>query len=219
MASLPKLFVVGVGPGAPDMLTDGAKRIITSADLVVGWTEAIQVVKGLPLKASPRVQNEANVWEVANEVAEEARTRGLTVCVLRTGDVTVSSAINKVLEPFSGFEVELVPGISSVQVAAAKARISLEDSVIVSFHKVADREESFGFMKMAYENGKHLVILCDEDYPPEALAGRLSPILGEGTKAMVCYNLTLNEGIAVGSLAELSNGTYPILSVVVVFNS
>jgi precorrin-6y C5,15-methyltransferase (decarboxylating) CbiE subunit len=216
---MPKLYLVGVGPGANDLLTQRAKDCISSADIVLGWQAALDAIAGIPTKRPPIVQDEENVWRVAKEAGDQARREGLSLCILRTGDPCVSSAIETVLHPFSDFDIEVAPGISSVQVAAAKARVSLEDSLVVSFHKMGDREASFDLIKSAFGFGRHIVMLCDEDYPAEQITKRLSDLIPPSSRTFVCSNLTLPaEKIFDGDLTAVSNGSFPILSVIVVVN-
>ena len=80
----------------------------------------------------------ATIFKVAEEAADEARKQGETVAVLRIGDPCISSGLAGLLKVFHDFEVKIVPGISSIQLAAAAAQINIDESVIISFHEDGD---------------------------------------------------------------------------------
>ena len=57
-----------------------------------------------------------------------------TILVPFTGDVNFSESevVDRLIEIFD--EVEIIPGISSIQVAAAKARVPIDKSKVITMH-------------------------------------------------------------------------------------
>jgi cobalt-precorrin-7 (C5)-methyltransferase len=49
------------------------------------------------------------------------------------------------MRALNGFQVEVIPGISSIQIAAAQARVNIDESVPISFHSFGDPEEKKQF--------------------------------------------------------------------------
>ncbi|MGC4000278.1 MAG: precorrin-2 C(20)-methyltransferase [Anaeromyxobacter sp.] len=142
------LLGVGVGPGAPDLLT----------------LRAVAALRGAPVLAAPRTSDEAEplAWRIAREAAGEVpgqerllltfpMTRapsvraaareaavaavaarlaaGRSVAFVTEGDPLLYSTFLDLLEaaPRAGARVEVVPGISSVTAVAAAACVPLAD--------------------------------------------------------------------------------------------
>ena len=118
-----KAYIVGVGPGSRKYLTAEAKRAIREASIVVGWEFDLLPAKSLTTDKEVYLQDVNNYIQVAEEAADEARKRGETVAVLRIGDPCISSGLAGLLKVFHNFEVKIVPGTSSIQLAAATAQI------------------------------------------------------------------------------------------------
>ena len=116
-----KAYIVGVGPGSTGYLTKQAQVIIKEADIVVGWELNFLPVKPLIADKKVYLQEASNYIQVAECAADEARKQGKTVAVLKIGDPCISSGLAGTLKTFHDFDVIIVPGISSTQIAAAAA--------------------------------------------------------------------------------------------------
>lgn len=214
-----KAYFVGTGPGSPGYLTAEAERVIREAGIVVGWELNFLPARSLTADKKVYLQDAGNYIRVAGEAADEARKRGETVAVLRIGDPCLSSGLDALLNIFHDFEIEIVPGVSSVQLAAAIARINLDESVIISFHEDKDDlEEKREFMLDALRRNRHLIILTGPQQKPEETASYLIKNgVSETTPALICENLTLeDEKISRGALRDFTGGQFSWLSVMVV---
>jgi cobalt-precorrin-7 (C5)-methyltransferase len=60
-----------------------------------------------------------------------------------TGDVNFSESevVDRLLEIYGDDNVEIVPGISSIQIASARSRVPLDKATIMTFHITGDIEE------------------------------------------------------------------------------
>lgn len=117
-----KVFIIGAGPGDPDLITVKGLHILQDADVVM-YTDSL-VNEELIAKAKP----EAEVLKSAGMSLEEMveimveRTRqGKKVARVHTGDPAVFGAIMEqvTLLKRAGVEVEVIPGVSSVFASAA----------------------------------------------------------------------------------------------------
>ena len=72
-----------------------------------------------------------NQEEAYQQISKEGNH---TILVPFTGDVNFSESevVDRLIEVFD--EVEIIPGISSIQVAAAKARVPIDKSKIITMH-------------------------------------------------------------------------------------
>ena len=214
-----KVYIVGTGPGSPRYLTAEARSAIKEARIVVGWEFNFLPVQSLIANKKVYLQDASNYIQVAEEAAEEARKQGETVAVLRIGDPCISSGLAGLLKIFHDFEVKIIPGISSTQLAAATAQINIDESVIISFHEDGDTlEEKRTFMLDAFRRKRHLIILTGQEQKPDETARYLiSHGISKTTPTLVCENLTLeDEKIFRGTLVEVIPRQFSWLSVMVI---
>lgn len=123
-----KLYIIGAGPGDPDLITVKGLQLLQEADVVL-YADSL-VNEELIAKAKP----EAEVLKTAGMHLDEMvavmidRIRqGKKVVRVHTGDPAVYGAIMEqmVLLKKEGIEVQIVPGVSSVFAAAAAAQAEL----------------------------------------------------------------------------------------------
>ncbi|MFH1646721.1 MAG: precorrin-6y C5,15-methyltransferase (decarboxylating) subunit CbiE [Chloroflexota bacterium] len=217
-----KAYIVGVGPGSPDHVTPGAQRAIGEAQILVGWEFNFLPVQPLAAGKKVYLQRAADYIRVAENAAEEARRRGETVAVLRIGDPCISGGLDELLRIFHDFEVEIIPGISSVQAAAAIARVNLDESVVISFHEDKnDLPEKLKFMLEAFNQRRHLIVLNGQVKRPDEVAGYLIENgVSPDTPVIVGENLTLeDERIFRGTLQDIITGEFSWLAVMVILQA
>jgi cobalt-precorrin-7 (C5)-methyltransferase len=173
--------IVGVGCG-PGMLTEAAIAAIRKAALICGSGRAIAL-------ARPYIRPECEVQEIEDykhlrELPDEA-------VVLSTGDPMLAG-LGSLLPG------EIVPGISSMQVAFARLRIPLSRSAVVSAHG-RDHARAVNEAKDEIIRGKVAFIIADPSFSVTDLAAGLPP----ACRIAVCEDLGYpEERIAVGTAAE-----------------
>ena len=159
-----KVFAVGVGPGSPKYLTDIVKETILNSDIVIGYKYTLKTIEGL-------IKNR-EVYEVTMQNQEEvyqkvAKTLGNKTCVVPfTGDVNFSESevVDRLIEIFG--DVQIIPGISSIQAAASKAEISLDKSKVITMHVSTSIEEKKLELQKALIDG-YSVILVPRPWPKD----------------------------------------------------
>jgi cobalt-precorrin-7 (C5)-methyltransferase len=159
-----KVFAVGVGPGSPDYITETVKKIIGGADVVVGYEYTLKTISNL-------VQDK-KVYTITMEDQEKTYQqikKGLSDGVLVvpfTGDVNFSESevVDRLIEIFGG--VEIVPGISSIQVAASKAKVPTDKSKVITMHVTTSIEEKKLELQKALIDGYN-VILVPRPWPKD----------------------------------------------------
>lgn len=119
----PKITVVGIGPGTLDAITPAAADAIRSADVVVGYKYYFRFIESL---IAPSVQCVDTGMKQERERAEEAfrlAEEGRRVCIVSSGDAGIYGMAPLVWEMArernSTVEIEVLPGISAFQQAAA----------------------------------------------------------------------------------------------------
>ena len=174
-----KITIVGVGPGDPDLLTLKAQYVIRSADYVAGFETVLGPVRRwITGEAMPmRYRDQEDVLERLAAHAEA----GKSCVVCAWGDLNFSSKelLDRVRRRA---DVELIPGISSVQVACARLGLTMESSLFITLHARDGHEEG---LRELTENLKHrrrnlIVLPRPFDLMPATIAALL---LEAGTPA------------------------------------
>jgi precorrin-6y C5,15-methyltransferase (decarboxylating) CbiE subunit len=159
---LKKLFIVGVGPGSPKYLTDAAKEAIAKSHYIVGYKYTLSTIEGIIDKSRQQVfQVTMKTQEGIYQDIYTKMKDGECCTVPFTGDVNFSESevVDRLLEIFGGYNVEVIPGISSIQVAAAKAHIPTDQAFIVTFHVTDDIGQKKQEMLQAVRQGKSVILL------------------------------------------------------------
>lgn len=122
-----RLWLVGQGPGALSQITPAAQAAITQADVVIGYGLYVDLIRpllrpGQIVEALPITQERQR----ASRAIQLAQW-GLTVAVISSGDCGIYGMAGLVLEQLQAQnwdgqvpEVEVFPGISAIQSAAAR---------------------------------------------------------------------------------------------------
>lgn len=116
-----KVFVVGIGPGGAEYLTEEARTAMERADVLVGYTVYIQLVA--PLFPGKETYTTPMKQEVDRcRWALETAQRGKTVALVCSGDAGVYGMAGLVLELAEGYpqvDVEIVAGVTAALSGAA----------------------------------------------------------------------------------------------------
>ena len=156
-----KVFAVGVGPGSSRYVTDIVKDAISQCDVIIGY--------GYTIKTIEEYVNNKRIVEVTMQNQEDAyqeisKEGNHTILVPFTGDVNFSESevVDRLIEIFD--EVEIIPGISSTQVAASKAKVPTDKSKVITMHISTSIEEKKLELQKALIDG-FSVILVPRPWP------------------------------------------------------
>jgi precorrin-6y C5,15-methyltransferase (decarboxylating) CbiE subunit len=157
-----RLFVVGVGPGSPKYLTDIAKEAIRKCQYVIGYKYTLRTIETIIDRSKQNVF-EVTLWNqeaIYQDVFKKMKNN--EDCIVPfTGDVSFSESevVDRLLEIFGDDNVEIIPGISSIQVAAAKSKVPLDKAYIATFHVTGDIEKKKKELVEAISEGKSAILL------------------------------------------------------------
>lgn len=115
-----RLAIIGLGPGARDLLTPRAKEELRRASVVVGLDQYVEQIEDL-LRPGTRLlaTGLGNEEERARSAIVEAK-KGYAVALIGSGDAGVYGMASPALEDFDGtFDVVGVPGITAATAAAS----------------------------------------------------------------------------------------------------
>ncbi|MEW6603393.1 MAG: precorrin-6y C5,15-methyltransferase (decarboxylating) subunit CbiE [Thermoproteota archaeon] len=157
-----KLFVIGVGPGSPAYLTDIAKQAIKKSHYIVGYKYTLSTIEGVIDRSRQQVSEVTmkTQEDVYQDVYKKMKD-GEYCTVPFTGDVNFSESevVDRLLEIFGDDNVEVIPGISSIQVAAAKSRVPTDKALVITFHVTGDIEQKKADLLQAIRQGRSVILL------------------------------------------------------------
>lgn len=218
-----KIFAVGVGPGSPKYVTQVVKEIIQNCDVLIGYKYTLKTIE--------EFLDGKEVHEITMNNQEESYQQilpilgGRTLVVPFTGDVNFSESevVDRLIEIFG--EVEVVPGISSIQVAAAKTRVPLDKSKVITLHVTTSIEEKKLELQKALIDGYSVILVprpwpkqLDKHFMPSEIALYLkrNNFKTESMKVHVFESLTTDEETSFqGTVKDLEGREFSDLSVMV----
>jgi precorrin-4/cobalt-precorrin-4 C11-methyltransferase len=123
-----KIYIVGAGPGDPDLITVKGQRLLQQADTIVYTNSLIPeaLLQGVKPTAQCIPSADKSLAEIVAVLVSGARSQQLVVR-LHDGDPCLYGAIGEQMNALlqAGVEFEIVPGISAYQLAAARLRVEL----------------------------------------------------------------------------------------------
>ena len=200
-----KVHIVGIGDDGVDGMTAQARRLLEAADLLLGPESCAAL---LPAPLAARLQASVSLEELIERI--EAAT-SQQIVVLASGDPLFYGTARHVCAKLGKDRFEVVPHVSSMQLAFARVKESWEDAFLAnlsgqSIERVIDRIRS----------SETVGLFTSEQWPPSAVARTL---LEEGISyfgAYVCENLgSPDERVTQGSLADIAAETFGPLNVMI----
>jgi len=210
------ITVAGVGPGSKEYLTEKVAFIVQKADIVAGWNHALKVIEGVIRGEKIQFTAHEKEEETIAYLAQEAR-KGKKCIICTVGDPNFSDY--QLLEKTRRYdEIEIVPGISSVQVAASLAQVSLEHTCFITFHKSGSIEGEKQELLEGIQKGKNLILLPRPyDFMPQDIANFLIEHgVDASLEVTIFENLTFKDERKIKTTIGELRGKFSDLSVIVI---
>lgn len=209
-----KIYIIGIGPGSSEYLTKKAVDTVKTSDYTVGSTRAIDLFDDVNNKIAFNVKDLLDKLEKGVDLAIE----GNTVSILSTGDPGFSGVLNTVLrianeKNFPEEKIEVIPGISSFQLAAARNHIQWDNANVMTFH---GRENIEDILKVI-NNGKTTIAL-----PSKKVRDMAQFLLDNGVdehrEVVVCERLSYDdEKIVRSTLKDIANSEFTYMCIMVIY--
>ena len=165
------ISLVGIGPGDVNYLTQEAKTAIEEADVLFGSERMVEPFRELGKRVYPHYRGE-DILPVMEDLLSEAREREphVRAAVLQSGDSGFFSGASRLLFYLTNWrrkvladsgrftmQVKSVPGISSIQLLAARLQEHWDTAAVRSLH--GEGEESFRDVVMMIPKEKRMFLL------------------------------------------------------------
>jgi precorrin-6Y C5,15-methyltransferase (decarboxylating) len=201
-----KVPVIGVGPDGLAGLTARSRELLLAAEIVFGSESVLRL---LPELTAERVRIGADLPEAVEKI--RANLGKKRIALIASGDPLFYGTARYVCEKVGAEHFEVMPHVSSMQLAFARIKESWEDAYLTdlaarSFDEVVDK------IRIAETVG----LFTSERHHPGRVAAEL---LGRGIDyftAFVCENLGgKDERITRGDLADIRDMKFDPLNILI----
>jgi precorrin-6Y C5,15-methyltransferase (decarboxylating) len=193
-----KVSIVGIGDDGVEGMTAHARRLVESADVLVGPESCASLV---PAGLRSRLVAASNLEELVERIEAGGQKR---IVVLASGDPLFYGTARYVCSKLGKDRFEVVPHVSSMQLAFARVKESWEEAFLAnlsgqSIERVIDRVRS----------SDTAGLFTSDQWPAPAVARALLDEGIDSFQAYVCENLgSPDERVTQGSLAEIAKDSF-----------
>ena len=206
MITSSKVPVIGVGPDGLAGLTARSKELLTSADVVYGSDAAL---RQLPELSAERITIGTDLPAVVEDLKRRLGKQRLVVAA--TGDPLFYGTARYLMDRIGGDAFEVLPHVSSMQLAFARIKESWEDAYLTDL-SARPLDAVVDKIRIADTVG----LFTSETYSPGRVARELLSRGIDYFHCTVCENLGgKNERITRGELAEIQDQTFDPLNVLI----
>jgi len=217
------IICIGAGPGDIGYLTQRGAELIRNADVVAGFDAVVNVVQSIiPPTAEVILMNYRD--QVAQlDLVAAAHHAGKRCVVVFMGDIHFSGfQYLERVERACGHPVETLPGISSAQILASRAKVCFDETTFITFHRRGDLTPFKRHLVHVLNDGRNAIVIpCPWDaarsFMPRHIAAYL---LENGVQpdhpTEVWENLTRGEAEWHGTLAECVDKEFTDMSIMLI---
>jgi uroporphyrin-III C-methyltransferase len=212
-----KVYLVGAGPGDPELLTLKALRLLRTADAVLhDDLVAPEILELIPSKAQAhnvgkRCGKKKIVQEEINFLMVALADSGLRVVRLKSGDPLVFGRAGEEIEALRRADIpyEIVPGVTSALGAAAAAQIPLTHRkassalVFITAHQ-ASGSEAANWRRLAGSGATLVIYMPGQNYSEVAAKLNAAGVAGEIPCVVISRATTPHQRTYRTTIAELA---------------
>jgi uroporphyrin-III C-methyltransferase len=225
------VYLVGAGPGDPELLTVRALRLLQTADVVLHddlVPDAVLALihdHALVTSVGKRCGRPRITQQGIHRLMVESARAGQSVVRLKSGDPLVFGRAGEELAALraAGVPVEIVPGVTAAFAAGAALQLPLTDRasasklIFVTGHHAAGTEEKPMWEGMLPEDATLVIYMPGRDVARLARELRNAGVAGDVACCAVSHAATERQthvACRVESLQELVCGPAPVLMLV-----
>ena len=196
-----KVYLVGAGPGDPELLTLKALRLLRTAEVVLhDDLVAPEILKLIPSTAQihnvgKRCGKKRILQGEINDLMVALAASGLRVVRLKGGDPLIFGRAGEEIETLRRHNIafEIVPGVTSAMGAAAAAQIPLTHRrassalVLITAHRASEKDaaEKDAWSKFVASGATLVIYMPGQNYSDIAQRLRTAGLAGETPCAVI----------------------------------
>ena len=181
-----KVTIVGCGPGSKKFITGYAMQQIINAEVLIGSRRLLSLFPD----ADADTYVLSNNYKLLITRIVSLSKKKKKVVVLVSGDPGFFSYSKLIVDKLGVEKCEVIPGISSIQMAFAKIGRTWNDACFMSLHGRSGKLASV--VKKITDNEK-VAVLTDNSNNVKLIAKKLLETGVKNRKIFVCENLSLEE--------------------------
>jgi precorrin-6Y C5,15-methyltransferase (decarboxylating) len=200
-----RIQIVGLGDDGLDGLTPYARQLIDDAQILIGNAALLQKI---PASAAERIETGGNLQELQQTIVDLPNKAAV---MLASGDPLFYGIARFLTESFGKERFEVVPNVSSMQLAFARVKESWDDAYLTNL-----ATQSLDRVVDNIRTAERVGIFTTESISPAVVAEALLDRRIDYFTAYVCENLgTPDETVTQGDLPSLLDQTFAPMNVMV----
>lgn len=208
-----KIYLLGAGPGDKEYILPRAVGIMKKAGAVIGAQRLLPVLSEL----TGRTEGFYPFQKIDDtlKLAEELLEKG-DVAITVSGDPLLYSFYKTIQKRRPDWEIEVVPGIGSLQMLGAAFGQTMEEAAIISVH---GRKKTRGSIALAVKEHEKCFFLCSKEQGPDWLSKIMLDYELDEVTVYAGANLSYEDELLVsGSPAQMAKKEFPALCVAMIYN-
>lgn len=203
-----RIYVVGLGPGHPDYILPKALKVIEESDTIIGGNRNLQAIDTRNKKTLNITSDLKSITDYIKDNYKKER-----IAIVVSGDAGYYSFLNYLKKHLDSTDLEVIPGISSLQYMFSKIGESWHDAYLGSLH---GREQDL--VNLVSKN-KKVGLLTDKKWTPQKIAKELLEASITKRRIYVGENLSYeNERVVKATPKEIMEMSSFNMCVVVIIN-
>ena len=221
-----RLTVAGIGPGEADYILPAVIKKMKKAHTVIAAKRILPVLKELYQDVNSEADSENNkpvflgmgkIKDTLEQIGE-ILSKGQDVVMAVSGDPLMYSLYRTICnDPISeGWEVDLIPGVGSLQMLGAAFGETMEEALIISVH---GRAKTAGSIALAVAENPKVFFLCSKEQGPAWLSQIMLDYQMDHVTVCAGANLSYeDELLESGTPEEMVQKEFPSLCVAMIKN-
>lgn len=221
-----RLTVAGIGPGEADYILPAVIKKMKKAHTVIAAKRILPVLKKLcqDVNSEADSENSKPVFLAMGKIKDtleqigEILSKGQDVVMAVSGDPLMYSLYRTICnDPISeGWEVDLIPGVGSLQMLGAAFGETMEEALIISVH---GRAKTAGSIALAVAENPKVFFLCSKEQEPAWLSQIMLDYHMDHVTVCAGANLSYeDELLESGTPEEMVQKEFPSLCVAMIKN-
>lgn len=212
-----RLTIIGIGPGSAEYFMPAARTRMREAHTVIAAGRILPMLKEVCGDAETEFRPMGKIrdtLEMIGGLLEEGREVALVV----SGDPLMYSLYKTIRnqEISRDWEMDVIPGIGSMQMLGAAFGETMEDAKLLSVH---GRSRTAGSVAFCVTENPKVFFLCSKEQGPAWLANIMLDYGLDEVEVFAGANLSYkDELLASGSPAEMARREFPSLCVAMIKN-
>lgn len=211
------LSIVGIGPGSADYFMPAARKKMMSAHMVIAARRILPMLEEVCGETQTQFVAMGKIKETFEQIDTLLR-QDRDVALVVSGDPLMYSLYKTICndEISQDWNMEIIPGIGSLQMLGAAFGETMEDAQIVSVH---GRKKSAGSVALCVTENPKVFFLCSKEQGPGWLSQIMLDYHLDHVTVYAGANLSYEDQMLVsGSPEEMVQGEYPSLCVAMIKN-